>query len=180
MSRLYANRFAAANGRPRAQRKTPAQLELLGKVFRKTGARPYTGEQLAAAFLTGLTMEQVRNWFENERKKYLKNDEYGALDFWDQNPEQTPNESRLMILHFNKGPEAYARSLVFGERDVRTGDVLGEWDVGLGPRRCGCYAEDMSLIGRVSLVKAWNAWEGARAGQEVNVGEQQHEEVIHE
>lgn len=45
--RYYSNRPTGANRRPRAQRKTREQIELLERVYRKMGARPYTREELA-------------------------------------------------------------------------------------------------------------------------------------
>lgn len=147
-------------------------------VFEKTGARPYTGEQIAAAFLTGLELKQVRSWFENERKKCLKDDEDAEVDFWPQDPQQDPTDSRLMVLHYNRDREGYARELVFGERDVRTGHPLGEWDPSLG-RLARCRTAD-SLIGRVSLVRAWNRWERERRRDHADSEEHGDEQVAHE
>lgn len=168
--RYYANRFAAENGRSRAQRKTPEQVALLNKLFRKAGARPYTGEQIAVAFLTGLELKQVKTWFENERKKYLQNDPYGECDFWPQVPPQDPTASRLMVLEYDRDRQAYARQLVYGERDACTGSHLDGSDDESWMKPG--FRVAASPLGRASLVRDWEAWERehARADDEAEAG----------
>lgn len=147
------------------QRKTPEQIALLEKLFRKTGAYPYTGEQIAAAFLTGLELKQVRSWVEEQRKKALQRDEYAFVDFWDAEPPPDPQASRRMVIAYKRDPKAYARELVFGETDVCSGQSLGKWDVvtpfGLVTKPRCRVAE--SFLDRVSFVEEWEARERAAA-----------------
>lgn len=122
-TRYYANREAAEAGRPRAQAKTREQVALLEYAFAATFAYPYTGELLPLAFLSGLEVKQVKAWFENQRKKCAKDEEWMAL----QQPEifgmkgQDTKDAAAMMREYNKGPREYARSFVMWERCVRTG-----------------------------------------------------------
>ncbi|KAL8284125.1 hypothetical protein RQP46_004874 [Phenoliferia psychrophenolica] len=72
VGRWISNRKAAAEGRPRAQRKTPAQLALLEESF-EDDAYPTPLELMRLAALTDLKDQQVKDWFLNTRKKHHDN-----------------------------------------------------------------------------------------------------------
>lgn len=142
--------MAAETGRPRAQRKTPEQIAILERVFRKTCAYPYTGEALAASFLTGLEPRQVTSWFERQRTKL---DDYELDNGFEC---QDPTAARRMRRTYQLDPEAFVRGVIFGEINPRTGNRRAE-----------------RKRPRVSLVKTWKAWERAREAEDG--GAQDHE-----
>jgi hypothetical protein len=69
---MYANRIAAEQNRPRAIQKTPEQLQKLQELWDKD-PYPTPGETMLVAHDSGLEPKQVKNWFDNERKKVEKN-----------------------------------------------------------------------------------------------------------
>ncbi|EPE25126.1 Homeo [Glarea lozoyensis ATCC 20868] len=134
IGRYFANRFAAANGVPRATRKTPAQLAQLQEVFEQN-AWPLTGERILLVHDTGLTKKQVQSWFEQQRKKAEKEGRRladGDILRPDATFEETNRWASKMWRAFNKDPAAYAESIRSGKVCVETGEVIDEdGDVGM-------------------------------------------------
>ncbi|KAI7772999.1 hypothetical protein LA080_012504 [Diaporthe eres] len=101
------------SGRPQAQTKTSEQIALLNYAFRETCGYPYTGEVLPLAFLSGLQVEQVKTWFENQRRKYTDEGDSLAVsppEIFGMQGQDTKNAA-TMTRQYNKDPEGYARSL---------------------------------------------------------------------
>lgn len=73
--------------------------------------------------MSGLQVKQVKTWFENQRRKHVKDEDFLALS----PPEifgmegQDTKHAAAMMRQYNKDPKDYARSLVMWERCVRTG-----------------------------------------------------------
>lgn len=56
------------SGKPRANRKTPQQLEMLHKSFKET-PYPQAMVSIVLVYETGLSAGQIKKWFQNERCK---------------------------------------------------------------------------------------------------------------
>jgi hypothetical protein len=123
--RYYAHRMADEAGRPRLQTKTREQVALLDYAFSQTSGRPYTGELLALAFLSGLQVKQVTAWFLYRRKKCIKEENHLAVERTEFLGMRCRDASStaVMLRGYNMDPRGYARSIIMWERCVRTGSL---------------------------------------------------------
>jgi hypothetical protein len=107
---------AREEGRPRAVRKTPEQLERLRESW-EDEPYPNVGETIILVHSTGLEPKQVKAWFDNERKKANKKGEPMVT----RNTPTDMNDAARMWRAFKKDPEGYARALTSGEISPGTG-----------------------------------------------------------
>jgi hypothetical protein len=116
LHRYYANRVAREEGRPRAVRKTPEQLERLRESW-EDDPYPTVGETIILVHSTGLEPKQVKAWFDNERKKADKRGE----TMFTRNEPTDMNDAARMWRAYKKDPEGYVKALTSGEISPRTG-----------------------------------------------------------
>lgn len=119
--RYFHNRSAREEGRPRAQAKTSAQVAILRDSFEEEMS-PYVGELILLTYATGLLKKQVKVWFENQRKKGMKN----VVKWNERGRNVSPQDqqaAKRMWKAYENAPESYVKEIFFGKICPRTGDL---------------------------------------------------------
>ncbi|KAI1763725.1 hypothetical protein GGR53DRAFT_353894 [Hypoxylon sp. FL1150] len=121
VGRYFANRAARESGQPRATPLTDRQREILEDSF-DDDPFPYTGTTIVLTYQTKLRPKQVRQWFDNRRKKYRNE---GLPLITRNSAEQDMTAAARMWRAYKRDPEGYAKQLWLGTISVRTGAPTG-------------------------------------------------------
>ncbi|XXH05812.1 hypothetical protein Hte_012250 [Hypoxylon texense] len=122
VGRYFSNRAARESGQPRARPLTTMQRELLEGSF-EHDAFPYTGTIIVLTYQTKLRPKQVKQWFDNRRKKHRC---YGLPLVTNNLVEQDAAAAARMWRAFKANPDEYAKQLWLGTISSRTGACTGK------------------------------------------------------
>lgn len=122
LSRYFADRAARESGQPRATPLTDGQREILEESFFNEPF-PYTGVIILLTYRTQLRPKQVKQWFDNRRKKYRTE---GVPLPTRNSAEQDPAAAARMWRAYKRDPDEYAKQLWLGIIHDRTGASTGQ------------------------------------------------------